>query len=164
MGFSKPQLVDLRDAACVTGWAECISGEYNPLCCRFPKSCSAGTLVIVPKDAAVRVHAAPSGWEWTCADRTHPWHVLIPTGGRFADEERCIADAAKHWALYHMREEGPILCGMQLPGRRVLTCNAPAGHGRLWMAEQHGALDFTHVHVTSNLRVLWGLTGAVAGA
>jgi hypothetical protein len=25
---------------CVEAWPECASGEYNPSCCRFPKSCS----------------------------------------------------------------------------------------------------------------------------
>lgn len=26
---------------CVDNWAECETGQYNPYCCRFPKSCSA---------------------------------------------------------------------------------------------------------------------------
>lgn len=30
-----------RDSRCVEAWAWCESGEYNPYCCRFPKSCSA---------------------------------------------------------------------------------------------------------------------------
>lgn len=30
-----------RESACVQEWAGCDSGEYNPSCCRFPKSCSA---------------------------------------------------------------------------------------------------------------------------
>jgi hypothetical protein len=30
-----------RLAACVARWPECAEGEYNPKCCRFPKSCSA---------------------------------------------------------------------------------------------------------------------------
>lgn len=29
-----------RLAACVENWPECASGQYNPACCRFPKSCS----------------------------------------------------------------------------------------------------------------------------
>lgn len=29
-----------RLKSCVEEWPECSSGEYNPLCCRFPKSCS----------------------------------------------------------------------------------------------------------------------------
>lgn len=29
-----------RLAVCVAAWPGCVSGEYNPLCCRFPKSCS----------------------------------------------------------------------------------------------------------------------------
>lgn len=42
--FREPQLVlvDERDPSCVEGWPECVDGEYDPRCCRFPKSCSAG--------------------------------------------------------------------------------------------------------------------------
>ena len=29
-----------RERACVENWSGCESGEYNPRCCRFPKSCS----------------------------------------------------------------------------------------------------------------------------
>ncbi len=29
-----------RDPACVERWPDCAVGEYNPACCRFPKSCS----------------------------------------------------------------------------------------------------------------------------
>ena len=29
-----------RLAACVEQWPECSDDEYNPKCCRFPKSCS----------------------------------------------------------------------------------------------------------------------------
>lgn len=29
-----------RLRTCVENWPECRSGEYNPKCCRFPKSCS----------------------------------------------------------------------------------------------------------------------------
>ena len=31
------------DAACLARWPECHPGEYDPRCCRFPKSCSAKT-------------------------------------------------------------------------------------------------------------------------
>ena len=34
---------DIRERrlkSCVDQWPECNSGEYNPACCRFPKSCS----------------------------------------------------------------------------------------------------------------------------
>ena len=30
-----------RLKSCVERWPECETGEYNPSCCRFPKSCSA---------------------------------------------------------------------------------------------------------------------------
>lgn len=30
----------LRFKYCVEVWPECVDGEYNPACCRFPKSCS----------------------------------------------------------------------------------------------------------------------------
>jgi hypothetical protein len=29
-----------RLQSCVNNWPECHSGEYDPRCCRFPKSCS----------------------------------------------------------------------------------------------------------------------------
>lgn len=29
-----------RLRACVENWPDCATGEYNPSCCRFPKSCS----------------------------------------------------------------------------------------------------------------------------
>lgn len=29
-----------RLKSCVDRWSEAASGEYNPACCRFPKSCS----------------------------------------------------------------------------------------------------------------------------
>lgn len=37
-------LHDNRDPDCVRKWPQCFSGEYDPKCCRFPKSCSAGTI------------------------------------------------------------------------------------------------------------------------
>lgn len=43
----KATLVDERDAACVAAWPGCGSGEYDPRCCRFPKSCSAGIIRLV---------------------------------------------------------------------------------------------------------------------
>lgn len=30
----------LRIWTCVENWPDCASGQYNPACCRFPKSCS----------------------------------------------------------------------------------------------------------------------------
>lgn len=27
---------------CYTRWPECSNGDYDPRCCRFPKSCSVG--------------------------------------------------------------------------------------------------------------------------
>ena len=34
---------DTRDPQCVDRWPECAEDEYNPACCRFPKSCSCET-------------------------------------------------------------------------------------------------------------------------
>lgn len=39
------QLVDNRNPECVKAWPECESSLYDPRCCRFPKSCSAGRFV-----------------------------------------------------------------------------------------------------------------------
>lgn len=40
----EPDPIDERDPECVQRWPECASGEYNPACCRFPKSCSCDVL------------------------------------------------------------------------------------------------------------------------
>jgi hypothetical protein len=34
-------MIKLRLKSCVENWPEAQTGEYNPACCRFPKSCSA---------------------------------------------------------------------------------------------------------------------------
>lgn len=33
---------DRRNVGCRIRWPECVDGEYDPRCCRFPKSCSCG--------------------------------------------------------------------------------------------------------------------------
>ena len=33
---------DQRSPECVKAWPDCVDGDYNPACCRFPKSCSCG--------------------------------------------------------------------------------------------------------------------------
>jgi hypothetical protein len=35
-----PVVIRPRLKACVEKWPECEEGQYNPACCRFPKSCS----------------------------------------------------------------------------------------------------------------------------
>lgn len=42
---------DRRERACVENWPECVSGGYDPRCCRFPKSCSVRTLSSEQYDA-----------------------------------------------------------------------------------------------------------------
>jgi hypothetical protein len=37
-----PSQPDGRDPDCVAAWPDCVDGEYDPRCCRFPKSCSCG--------------------------------------------------------------------------------------------------------------------------
>ena len=37
------RVVDQRLPECIAQWPQCESGEYNPQCCRYPKSCSAGS-------------------------------------------------------------------------------------------------------------------------
>ena len=32
--------VDIRNPICIERWPECVNGEFNDKCCRFPKSCS----------------------------------------------------------------------------------------------------------------------------
>lgn len=54
LGYSKPSapkavavIRDTRSEVCKDLWPECRSGEYDPRCCRFPKSCSAGHVTIL---------------------------------------------------------------------------------------------------------------------
>ena len=42
------KVLDERDPECVKAWPDCASGAYDPACCRFPKSCSAGVVRMVP--------------------------------------------------------------------------------------------------------------------
>lgn len=42
------RLIDNRDAECVEVWPGCHDFGYDPACCRFPKSCSAGGFERVP--------------------------------------------------------------------------------------------------------------------
>lgn len=59
-----------RLKACVESWPECETGEYNPACCRFPKSCSCDIYDpryvteddLEPPRADVRVAVFWSGW------------------------------------------------------------------------------------------------------
>lgn len=52
-----------RDSRCVEKWEGCESDEYNPYCCRFPKSCSANSVrnrvykagILEPAKAEMRV-------------------------------------------------------------------------------------------------------------
>ena len=44
------RMVDNRLPECVERWPGCASGEHDPRCCRFPKSCSAGVTAWVPAD------------------------------------------------------------------------------------------------------------------
>lgn len=41
-------LIDNRDPECVKAWPGCHDFGYDPACCRFPKSCSAGGFEPVP--------------------------------------------------------------------------------------------------------------------
>jgi len=41
-----------RDPACVERWPDCAVGEYNPACCRFPKSCSCWPREVITEGGA----------------------------------------------------------------------------------------------------------------
>lgn len=47
-------LVDERDPQCVKAWPGCHSFGFDPKCCRFPKSCSAGAVRLAPAETLVR--------------------------------------------------------------------------------------------------------------
>lgn len=38
------EFTDGREPECVEAWPECEMGKYDPRCCRFPKSCSCGSI------------------------------------------------------------------------------------------------------------------------
>ncbi|MDY0984609.1 hypothetical protein SOM10_11955 [Microbacterium sp. CFBP9023] len=51
VGAEKPapmMLVDEREPECVKAWPGCYTFGHDPACCRFPKSCSAGEVRMVP--------------------------------------------------------------------------------------------------------------------
>lgn len=49
------QIVDERDPECVKVWPDCASMEFDPRCCRFPKSCSAGVVRMTPALQEVQI-------------------------------------------------------------------------------------------------------------
>ena len=58
-----------RERACVENWSGCESGDYNPACCRFPKSCTERAfdqfLAEQLLDPEVRRGYADQGWTET---------------------------------------------------------------------------------------------------
>ncbi|MFF2493232.1 hypothetical protein [Agromyces sp. NPDC058064] len=40
----------VREPTCVENWANCVNGEYNPACCRWPKSCSVQMIPAEPNN------------------------------------------------------------------------------------------------------------------
>jgi hypothetical protein len=59
-GSDLPLVPVRRFLSCVEAWPECVDGEYNPACCRFPKPCSCA-----PSDPseypAARLEPTPPG-------------------------------------------------------------------------------------------------------
>lgn len=57
-----PKAPTLRLKSCVENWPDCETGDYNPACCRFPKSCSATVWdaeYVTPDDLEPR----PKSWD-----------------------------------------------------------------------------------------------------
>ena len=55
---SLPSREPSRYPDCVASWPDCREGEYNPKCCRFPKSCSCEIVEICPDcQRDIRTHA-----------------------------------------------------------------------------------------------------------
>jgi hypothetical protein len=80
---AKERTERVQRAACLEEWPDARSMEYDPRCCRFPKSCS------IP-DAPAERSEAPAGWlssrfvDCVCGDR-HPYdgHAFdVPADGR----------------------------------------------------------------------------------
>ena len=42
-------VADDRDPGCVARWPECVPDDYDPRCCRFPKSCSCANAIPLPQ-------------------------------------------------------------------------------------------------------------------
>ena len=42
-------VADDRDPECVARWPECVPDDYDPRCCRFPKSCSCAHAIPLPQ-------------------------------------------------------------------------------------------------------------------
>lgn len=68
-----------RLRSCVARWPACATGEYNPACCRFPKSCSA---TVYDRDVVTDADLEAAGTSTT--GRVHPsvelTHESRPTG------------------------------------------------------------------------------------
>lgn len=118
-----------RLKSCVEAWPECETGEYNPSCCRFPKSCSSTVYSeehvteddLEPPAALVAAQGAArpvNGFD-TTAERVQNWadslHVtpVLPSSGLDEEkDERVLAweQVAKHVALKQCYdEERPLL-------------------------------------------------------
>jgi hypothetical protein len=74
-----PQARRPRLRACVEAWPGCAEGEYDPRCCRFPKSCSC--------DIYSDEHVLP---EWL--EEVEPTTVSAGDSSAAADLRRCEAD------------------------------------------------------------------------
>lgn len=98
-----------RLKSCVEAWPECATGDYNPACCRFPKSCSATVYSeehvteddLEPRAAlvAAQVAARPvNGFDTTAervqngADSLHVTPVLPSSTAPQAESADCDRD------------------------------------------------------------------------
>jgi hypothetical protein len=88
---AEPQpYIEKRDPGCVKQWPQCQDGDYNPACCRFPKSCSC---------------ARP---EWLEIDRMKSGQPPIMTEGDYRVDH--YSGAGQLWSILHMAE-GWIVSG-----------------------------------------------------
>ncbi len=66
-----------RLLACVEAWPECAEGQYNPACCRFPKSCSCTVYeddidpsLIEPHNIVSWIESGRKGWfQCSCGEQ-----------------------------------------------------------------------------------------------
>ncbi len=84
-------MAERRLRACVEAWPGCETGEYNPSCCRFPKSCSCTVYdpdLVRPEDlepvrvvvaSAMKLDDCPEcgSYVWWTEERDRPgaWHM-----------------------------------------------------------------------------------------
>lgn len=121
-----------RLKSCVEAWPECSSGEYNPACCRFPKSCSCladpaevDESLLEPAPPIARCPTLDA--EWDGDSTTRPITPDLPDDVR---EAKAQLDA---WAA-------EVRCDPPVPGPDIPTWTIDELRSAVAHHRQHGDL------------------------